>query len=127
MQIHIRGNNLELTDAIKSYAEKKASGLEKYAPKYPNMPDLQVWVEVGRTTKHHQSGDIFRAEIQFQLPHEAKMIRAQAETADLYAAIDEAHDEMKNELQKIKDKKISFLRRGRDSVKNLFQGFKKSK
>lgn len=123
MQIHLRGNNLELTDAIKNYAEKKASGLEKYAPKYPNMPDLQVWVEVGKTTNHHQSGDIFRAEIQFQLPHEAKMIRTESQTADLYAAIDEAHDEMKNKLQNTKDKKVSLLRRGRESVKNLFSKF----
>jgi putative sigma-54 modulation protein len=119
MQIHIRANNMELTPAIRSYAEKKVQGLEKYAPKEPNMPDMQVWVELGVTTKH-QSGDIFRAEIQFQIPHEAKMIRAESQTSDMYAAIDEAHEEMKLELQKIKDKKVSSLRRGLGSIKNLF-------
>lgn len=115
---------MELTPAIKDYAEKKVASLEKFALKDPQMPELQVWVELGMTTKHHQSGDIFRAEIQFQLPHVANMITSQAETPDLYASIDEAQEEMKMELQKIKDKKISGIRRGVGSIKNLFSRFR---
>ncbi len=116
---------MELTPAIKDYAEKKVSGLEKYAPKSGDMSQMQAWVELGLTTKHHQSGDIFRAEIQFQLPYVTKMITSQAETPDLYASIDEAHDEMKLELQKIKDKKISGIRRGLGSIKNILSKLKR--
>lgn len=127
MQVHIRVADMELTPSIKEYTEKKVYGLEKYAPKDGNMTELQAWVDLGFSTKHHQSGDIFRAEIQFQLPGEPKMVRAESETSDLYASIDEAHEKMKLELRRKKDKKISFLRRGRESIKNLFQNIKRTK
>lgn len=125
MQIHIRANNIELTPAIKDYAEKKVRGLEKYAPKDSGATELQAWVELGLTTKHHQSGNIFKAEVQFQLPHVTNMVRASAETGDLYSSIDKAHDDMKNELSRIREKRISSVKRGAQSIRDFFLGFGK--
>lgn len=117
MQINIKATNFELTPEINDYINKKIGGLEKFIEFAGSS--AQIWVEVGRTTKHHRTGNIFRAEIQIRLPHWDKGVRAEAENYDLYAAIDEAREEMKRELGKIKDKKISLIRKGARFFKKI--------
>lgn len=111
MKVDIKATNIDLTSTIKDYAEKKVESLEKFILN-PVDPSIQAWIEVGKTTMHHQTGDIFRAEIQIQLPHIEKIVYTESKKDDLYAAIDEAQEEMKRELCKIKGKKISLIRRG---------------
>ncbi len=65
-------------------------------------PRVEVWVEIGRTTRHHQKGDIFRAEAQMRFP--GKSIRAESERDDLKLAITEVKDELQRELKKYKGK-----------------------
>ena len=71
------------------------------------------------TTRHHQSGDIFRAEIQIRLPRIEKGIRTESEQETLYAAIDDAREEMKRELSRLKDKKRSMARKGARLFKKI--------
>lgn len=111
MQINIKATNIELTPAIRDYINKKVGELEKFLDGY-NDPSVQCWVEVGMTTRHHHKGDIFRAEIQLHLPSYEKGSRAEFINSSLYAAIDGAHDEMKLELAKIKDRRKSLIRKG---------------
>ena len=101
---------MELTQAIRDFTEKKVGGLGKFIGRDDDA--IKVFVEVGTTTHHHHSGDIFRAEIQISAPHLEKGIRTEAVDDDLYTAIEKAKDEMKLELTKIKDKKISLMKRG---------------
>ncbi len=117
MQIQIKATNFELTPAIKDYIEEKVGSLEKFI--HNSDPSVRAWVEVGMTTKHHQSGDIFRAEIQFRLPHTEKGVRTESEQETLYAAIDDAREEMKRELSRLKDKKTSRARKGARLFKKL--------
>jgi putative sigma-54 modulation protein len=111
MNINIKATNIELTPAIRNYIDKKIGVLEKFLDNY-NDTSVQVWVEIGMTTRHHHKGDIFRAEIQFHLPHFKKGARTEFSSSDLYAAIDGAHDEMKIELGKIKGRRSSLIRKG---------------
>ncbi|HDQ22776.1 MAG TPA: ribosome-associated translation inhibitor RaiA [Candidatus Uhrbacteria bacterium] len=99
MQIHIKGTNLELTDAIKNYAHEKISSLEKF---YDGV--LIARVEVGVTTKHHQKGNIFRAEANLEVPQKYNL-RAEAEKEDLYMAINEVKDDLQRQIKKFKEKK----------------------
>lgn len=117
MNINLKATNFELTPAIREYAEKRVNGLEKFIH---NMDEsVQAWVEVGRTTKHHHKGDIYRAEIQIHIPHCGKGARAEATHETLNEAIDDAYDEIKLELEKIKDRKVSFVRRGTQFLKKF--------
>ena len=100
---------MELTQAIREFTEKKVSGLGKFIG---HNDAVKAFVEVGTTTHHHHSGNIFRAEIQITSPHLEKTMRTETVNDDLYTAIEEAKDEMKLELIKIKDKKISLVRKG---------------
>ena len=117
MKINIKATNFELTPAIKEYIEEKIGGLEKFI----HNPDdsVQAWVEVGLTTRHHQKGDIYRAEIQIRLPRVENGIRTESEQEDLYTAIDDARNEMKLELLKVKGKKRSLALRGARLFKRL--------
>lgn len=125
ININIKGTEIELTPAIKDYIQKKVGSLDKFIAEH-EKPDTktQVWVEVGVSTKHHQTGNIFRAEIQIDIPHfkGGKGIRAESEREDLYVAIDEARDEIQEELCRINDKKISLVRRGARKFKQMFFG-----
>lgn len=122
MNINLKTTNFELTPAIREYAEKKVNGLEKFI----RMTDesVQAWVEVGKTTNHHNKGEIFRAEIQIHIPHCGKGVRSESSCETLNEAIDSAHDKIKLELEKIKDKKISLARRGARAIKKIIPFFK---
>lgn len=106
MEITIRGTNLELTPALKRYATKKVASLEKF---FPGVTIARV--ELERTTKHHHKGNIWRAEVNLDAPQH--VFRAEAVGADLYGAIDAVKDELKRELQGLKEKRQVAVRRAR--------------
>lgn len=89
----IKGTNMELTEAIKQYVERKLESLvsicEKYSP-------CDVAVEVGKTSQHHQKGEVFYAELNMTIP--GAVLRATSTMDDLYAAIDDVKDELKRQL-----------------------------
>ncbi|HRH31886.1 MAG TPA: ribosome-associated translation inhibitor RaiA [bacterium] len=89
----IKGTNMELTEAIKQYVERKLESLvsicEKYSP-------CDVVAEVGKTSPHHQKGDVFYAELNMTIP--GAVLRATSTKDDLYAAIDDVKDELKRQL-----------------------------
>jgi len=111
--------DIEMTPSIREYVEKKVNNLEKYIE--PVDPSVQAWVEVAKTTNHHHKGNIFGVELQVRLPHVDKAVIAKVEKDDLYAAIDEVHDEMKRELTKIKGRKISLIKRGGRMIKKILR------
>ena len=117
MNINLKATNFELTPAIREYAEKKVNGLEKFIHRIDES--VQAWVEVGRTTAHHLKGDVYRAEIQIHIPHYGKGVRAESTCETLNEAIDGAHDKIKLELEKVKDRKISLVRKGARAIKKL--------
>ena len=121
MNINIKATNMELTDAIRDYVGKKIDSLEKFISQRGS--NAQVQVEVGKTTHHHQKGDVFRAEINISLSGNSYQFRAESETEDLYAAIDLARDEMERELTHFKGKKQALYKRGAKTLKSLLKRF----
>ena len=112
---------MELTPAIREYVEKRIESLKKFMGSIPDTTHVQV--EVGKTTNHHHKGDIFRAEMNVTLSGNSYQFRAEAETEDLYAAIDLAKDELERELQTFKGKKVALYKRGAKTLKNLVKRF----
>ncbi len=96
MRITIKATQMELTPAIEARVKEKILGLLKY---FPNI--IEADVEVGVTTHHHLKGNIFRAEANLSVPR--KIIRAVAETDDLYKSITKVKDKLKIELVKYKE------------------------
>jgi len=117
MQIKIRSTNFALTQALDEYVNQKISSLEKFLS---GGGDVLCEVEIGRTTTHHKSGDIFRAEVNMTPPG-GPQIFAVAEESDLYKAIDIVRDETEREIVSRKNKRNTLFRRGSAKVKNLLK------
>ena len=117
MNIKIRSVNFELTPAIDEYITKKISSLEKFLEK---KDGILCEVEIGMVTKHHKSGDIFKAEINIMVPG-GKQIYAVAEESDLYAAIDIVRDEAEREIVSVRNRYKTLFRKGASQIKNLLK------
>jgi len=116
--VRIKATNMELTPSIEKYVRVKLKLLEKLLTFYSKESgELKFDVEIGKTTHHHYKGEVFRAEINFN--GDGTGFRSEAVREDLYAAIDEAKDEMQRELRKHKDKKFSIMREGGARLKKL--------
>ncbi|MDP3726459.1 MAG: ribosome-associated translation inhibitor RaiA [bacterium] len=115
--IKIKFTNLASVPEIEKYVRMKIQLLEKFFKHYAGEGDLLFEVEIGKTTKHHQTGNIFRAEINFTAG--GVHFRSESEKDDLYSAIDEAKDELSRELRKSKNKSLNLLKRGGAALKNL--------
>lgn len=103
MKIIIHGNNIELTAAIRGYVEAKIGSLSKFLP--PASEDIiEARVEVGKPSKHHHTGPVFYAEVNLKIG--GKLLRANEENYELYAAIDKVRDEIEIQIKKFKEKRI---------------------
>ncbi|MFH1193628.1 MAG: ribosome-associated translation inhibitor RaiA [bacterium] len=103
----LKATGIELTDAIKNYAEEKLAVLEKFLHEVGTPHNL--FVELAKITEHHKSGPIFYAEADIVIP--GSHLRAEATAESLYAAIDKLHDEIKGQLKKLHDKKRAKARK----------------
>jgi ribosomal subunit interface protein len=118
MSTNIKATNIELTDAIKDYVNKNLLGLDRFItdPK----ENLIIQVEVGKTTRHHKSGDYFRAE--FNVDISGKKFYVSAKKDNLYGAIDEAKEALFRKIDYSKNKERTLLRRGAKSIKKMIRG-----
>jgi putative sigma-54 modulation protein len=122
MNIAIQTKNIEMTDGIRDYVEKKLKGLDRFANTTESQ--LQIQVEVGRTSNHHESGDVFMAEINLGI--NGKQFYAVSKKEELYAAIDEVKNEITRQMKKSKGKDTVAVRKGEREVKNTIKkNFKK--
>lgn len=120
MRLNTKGTSITLTPAISEYLLKKIQSLGKLI----DLEDAAVIVdaELALTSRHHQQGDIFRAEVTIHRGKES--FRGVAEREDLYTAIDEMQAELSRKLSSDKGRKQSLFRRGGARIKALLQGWK---
>lgn len=117
MKINLKTKNFSLTASIKNYLEQKLNSLDKFLP-----ADESIFadVDLSKTTKHHQKGDVFRAEVNLKVP--GKLIRASATEWDLRVAIDRVKDDILKEVKTNKEKNISLKKYGGRLFKKLLKG-----
>lgn len=97
MNISIKGTNIDLTEDIKMYVRDKINSLEKY---FNNIIDVRV--EVGLISAHHQKGKIFFCEVNVKVPGDIIMVK-KTEKA-LFKAIDKTKDHLRVTLHRHKEK-----------------------
>ena len=123
MKINIKTTNIDLTEALSDYVDQKMGQMEKFIES--DDGSVLCDVEIGTTTKHHQSGKIFRAEINLRIS--GKDLRAVSEKEDLYVAINDAKEEIIETIKSRKTKQRTKFRRGSEKIKNILKGFGKNK
>lgn len=100
MKINTKATGLDLTPSLRVYIQSKLSSLEKFIRKFDARGVAEMWLDVGRTTKHHHKGPVFRAEADLRLP--GKILRAEEESSDLRVAIDAVRTKIHLEIEKYK-------------------------
>jgi putative sigma-54 modulation protein len=90
MQINISGHHIDLTPALKEYAEEKVKRLEHHFDHMTSL-DITLTVEKAECTIHVSGSDI----------------HASAEDANMYAAIDSLSDKLDRQLLKHKEKLVA--------------------
>jgi len=108
---------MELTSAISDYVNKRLPHIEKFIKK---GTDIIAYVEVAKTTNHHKQGDVFRAE--FNIEANGNKFYTFSEKEDLFAAIDDAKNEIVRQLKTSKDRKQTLFKRGAVSIKKMMKG-----
>ena len=115
MKIVIKATNFSLTASLRNYVLQKLDrDLAKFVAGIHS--DITAWVEIGKTTRHHHKGKIFRAEMQVRLPGD-KTIRAEAEDTDLHVAIDRVRDIIAGECKKYKTRQFVLTKRRARTIK----------
>jgi putative sigma-54 modulation protein len=115
---NIKATNITLTPAIDEYIDKKFSTFDRFI--HASDTSAKCSIEVGKTTLHHKSGDVFKAEV--NLHTAGKNFYAVSEKDDLYAAIDEVKDEIVRQITAHKDKSTTLMKKGALKVKNALKG-----
>ncbi|MHB1316252.1 MAG: ribosome hibernation-promoting factor, HPF/YfiA family [Minisyncoccota bacterium] len=120
MNIRIKGTHLPLTPIIEEYVLKRISPLEILVLNHEN---IVCEVELQKTTNHHKSGDIFKAEINMVTPD--KHIYLVSEKEDLYQAIDDVREQLDYTLTNVKEKKQTLFRQGATKIKNIIKNLRR--
>lgn len=118
METQIKGTGLAITPDVRSYLDKKISS---FAKMLSGDTAVRIDIEIGKTTKHHQTGDVFRAE--FNLRTSAGYFRTIAEEASVFAAIDMAEEKLLQEVRHRKHREQSVIRRTGARIKEAMRRF----
>lgn len=118
MNIKTTFTNLPKSPAVEDYVSKKLMSLSKFLRE---GEEVLAEVELAKTTGHHKSGDIFKAEM--NISYMGQQYYVVAEKDDLYAAVDEARDEAERSIVSKRKKYLTVFRRGAGKIKNLIRRF----
>lgn len=97
MDIQIYNRNLELTDRIREYVEKKVGKLDRFLPEIED-----VRVDLSATTARDQSR---RMVAQCTIYAPRAVLRAEERAADIFAAIDAVVDKMTRQIERYKGRR----------------------
>ncbi len=91
MLVTVKGKNVEVTDALKSYAEKKIQKLEKY---FKEIKEAQVTQSVQRNWHI----------VEVMLEGDGVLLRGEERSDDMYASIDLVVEKLERRVQRFKGK-----------------------
>jgi putative sigma-54 modulation protein len=99
MQLSVKGRNLEITPAIRTYAEEKLSRLTRYLE---NIVTMHVVLSVA---KHRQIAEV-------TLHVRDLTIRGEVESDDLYSSIDLVVEKLERQILRYKERIMAHAARG---------------
>ncbi len=91
MKLDIRGKNIEVTDALKDYATKRLSKLEKY---FDDVKEAQVALSVD--SEGHK--------VEVTIPINGMILRGEEATDNMYSSIDLVEEKLEKQINKYRTK-----------------------
>ena len=104
MQIDIYTKNISLDEALENFVREKIGGPDKLI----GNDKSEARVEIGKPSRHHRSGRVFRAEANISMG--GVLLRASCEHEDLRNAIVDIKDELQEQIRKFKEKRTDLSR-----------------
>ncbi len=101
MQVTVKGKNVEVTDTLKQYAQKKLQRLERY---FRNIKAAHVTQSVQRGLHH----------VEVMLEGDGVLLRGEEKTGDMYASIDQVVEKLESQVKRYKGKLIDRTHQQRD-------------
>ncbi|UQS83307.1 ribosome hibernation-promoting factor, HPF/YfiA family [Bombilactobacillus thymidiniphilus] len=92
LKINVRGENIEVTDAIRDYVNKKLNNLNKYF-KDTDKPIAHVNLKVYNDKT---------AKVEVTIPMVHLILRAEKNDPDMYKAIDDVFEKLERQIRKYK-------------------------
>ena len=97
MRLIIQGKNIEVTDRLREYVEKKVGKLDRYLPTITEAR-MELSVEGTKSAKDRQVA-------QLTVRSKGTLLRAEERTADMFASIDAIVDKMYRQIVRYKGKR----------------------
>ncbi|PTM56696.1 ribosome hibernation-promoting factor, HPF/YfiA family [Desmospora activa] len=94
MRYNIRGNNIDVTEALRSFVEKKLSRLEKY---FDTTHKTEAHVALSVLNKDNHK-------VEVTVPFPGILVRAEESTSDMYASVDKVVEKLERQIRKYKTK-----------------------
>lgn len=94
LKYNVRGENIEVTQAIREYVEKKVGKIEKY---FNDVPEASAHVNLKT-----YSDKTAKVEVTIPLPY--VVLRAEETSPDLYGSVDLVVDKLERQMRKYKTK-----------------------
>lgn len=111
MQINITGRGIELTEALKDYAQKKLHKVEHF---FHNIQQIDIELEVDKIKEQAES-QVAKATVWMS----GKAAHATEASADMYASIDLLIDKLDKQVKKFKEKIVQEKRRESSKEKHI--------
>lgn len=118
MKVNIHTTGMDLTDSIEEHVYKMLARVESKLPDYKES--IVYMVTVGRTTNHHNNGDVYKARIEAKMSGNDYV--SEAISDDLHKSIDIAGDELERSVVNNTKKKRTLFRRGAAKAKRMIKG-----
>jgi putative sigma-54 modulation protein len=99
MELHVKGKNLEVSDAIRSYAERKLSKLDKQMSKLARV-EVELAVEKNPSIAENQ---VAEATVWLK----GHTLRAREATRDMKASIDELSEKLVRQVKSERERKTT--------------------
>ena len=103
MQLPVHGRNVEVTDWVREYVEKKVTRLERYLPQ---MKEIRAEL-TQRATR--SADDRYTAQVTVWAG--GQILRAEESTSDIFASIDATIDKMAKQVRRFKGRRYDSKRR----------------
>jgi putative sigma-54 modulation protein len=103
MQLHVKGKNLEVSDSIRSYVERK---LQKLDRRVHELTEVEIELAVERNPSISES-QVAEATVHLK----GRTLRARETARDMKAAIDELSDKLVRQVRDLHDKRVDGRKR----------------
>ena len=108
MEIVVTGKNLDITDTLQKYVERKIGRLERYLPEIMDAR-VELAVENTRAAKDSQVAQV-------TLRTKRALLRAEESSADMFASSDAVFEKMQRQVDRFKGKRWARRAAGEEEV-----------